>query len=387
MADYERYSRQLIVPEIGLSGLQAIQNAKILVVGAGGLGCPALAYLAGAGVGTLGIVDGDYVEASNLHRQIIHDESTVGMLKCYSAEKYLRRLNHEVQLKSYPEYLTPSNAFKILEPYDIILDCTDGPVSRYLVNDVAVILGKPIVFASALKGEAQLSVFHWRDGPCYRCLYPQSPPLNNSTTCSESGILGPVVGLAGTLQAVEAIKLIVQKKSFVEWNPSMTLYSAFSFPMFRTITIRKRQTDCAICGETPSISRADIENGSFSYEEWCAMSSEDCVHLDEEFRLDPKQCEGFEQIIDVRKPVEFDICKLSPSINLPLRTILHAQTLEDLVPCGLDPLKPALVVCKHGKDSQVALSKLLKLGMKDVKDLRGGLVAWRNDVDPSLNKY
>ncbi|ANB12317.1 Uba4p [Sugiyamaella lignohabitans] len=315
--EYLRYGRQLIVPEIGLRGQLRLKKAKILVVGAGGLGSSALAYLAGAGVGTIGIVDDDTVESSNLQRQIIHNTPRVDWPKCHSAAKFIRDLNPKVNTVTYKTRLTGDNAFDIFTGYDLVLDCTDTPSTRYLINDTAVLLNIPLVSASALKTEGQLLVLNYLSGPCYRCLFPIPPPPDSVLSCGDGGILGPVVGIMGVLQSIEAIKVITGAYEFSKYTPSMTLFSAYSAPQWRYIRMRGKKDTCAVCGSNPSITRQGIEFGEYSYEEFCGRASQ--VYLKPEERVTvetySKERDMPHTLIDVRESSQFDICSLPGSIS------------------------------------------------------------------------
>ncbi|KAM9928440.1 hypothetical protein OXX80_010013 [Metschnikowia pulcherrima] len=256
LEEYRRYGRQMIVPGFGsLESQLKLRNAKVLVIGAGGLGCPALLYLCGAGIGKIGILDNDVVDESNLHRQVLHTTTSVGKLKCDSAKEYLQRLNPHVDLATHPVRLSNENAFQIISMYDLVVDCTDTPATRYLINDVCVILGKTIVSGSGVKTDGQITILNYKNtGPCYRCFHPKPPTPDSVPTCSEAGVLGPAIGLTGIALATETIKVVSDyyKDNF---TPFIAMYSAFPQQTMRVFKMRNRQASCAACGDQPSISK------------------------------------------------------------------------------------------------------------------------------------
>lgn len=315
LEEYQRYGRQLITPQVGINGQLALKNSKVLVVGAGGLGSPALAYLAGAGVGHIGIVDNDSVDVSNLHRQIIHNTDTVNTPKVISAKKFIEKLNPNVRVVCHEQRLAPQNAFTIAQGYNLILDCTDTPATRYLVNDTAVILSIPLISASALKAEGQISVLNYKSGPCYRCLFPIPPPPDSVLSCGDGGILGPVVGIMGVTQSIEAIKVLCDK--YDDFVPFLGIYNAYSFPPWRYMQMRGRKSSCSVCGDNPTISRESIENGSVDYVEFCGRPS--AIGLARDYRIVPEAFEklkiGHNTILDVRESLQYSICSLPGSIS------------------------------------------------------------------------
>ncbi|KAB8078838.1 hypothetical protein BDV29DRAFT_187726 [Aspergillus leporis] len=427
--EYRRYGRQMIVPQMGLQGQLKLRSAKVLIVGAGGLGCPAAQYLAGAGVGTLGLVDGDTVESSNLHRQVLHRSKNVGKLKVDSAIESLQELNPHPTYIAHRAHLASEDAADIFKNYDLILDCTDNPATRYLISDTAVLLGKPLVSASALRTEGQLMVLnnppqpvgHKTGGPCYRCVFPRPPPANSILSCADGGILGPVVGTMGVLQALEAIKVITAAGEDAK-PPSLHIFSAYSSPLFRTIKLRSRRPNCAVCSAEASVTLETVKSGSTDYVFFCGTVSPEKLLLPEE-RISPLEYRAKyplastinplskkPTIIDVREKVQFDICKLENSVNIPISRILSSSTIKarengDLTD-GLTPLPPWLpadvaspdstdpiyVVCRLGNDSQIAVKRLKELGLdrggeRVIADIRGGLRAWREQVDPEWPQY
>ncbi|KAE8552572.1 Urmylation protein [Talaromyces marneffei ATCC 18224] len=413
--EYQRYGRQMIVSQIGLPGQLKLRSASVLLVGAGGLGCPAALYLAGAGVGTLGMVDGDTVESSNLHRQVLHRTKNVGKYKVDSAIQYLEELNPHVKYHAYREHLTSQNAPLIFQNYDIILDCTDNPATRYLISDTAVLLGKPLVSASALRTDGQLMVLNnppkpvgdLSGGPCYRCVFPKPPPADTVVSCADGGILGPVVGTMGVLQALEAIKVLTKPASQnADDRPALHIFSAYSNPPFRTIRLRGRRANCAVCSSEPTITLATLHSGSTDYIQFCGSANFPQV-LSKDERISVREFEPIYDskkytLVDVRDPVQFGICSLENSINIPISQILQGkvldnkqETLQSLFPpevASTDSTDPIYFVCRMGNDSQLAVQKLKELGLDQngkrfVGDIRGGLKAWKAEVDPEWPEY
>lgn len=399
--EYKRYGRQLIMPEIGLEGQLRLKTARVLIVGAGGLGCPAAAYLAGAGVGTLGLIDGDTVEASNLHRQIAHSTSRVGWTKVSSAISYLRDLNPLVKYVGHETHLEPSTALDMFKQYDLVLDCTDHPTSRYLISDACVLAGKPLVSASALRTEGQLIVLNnpprqpgdETGGPCYRCVFPVPPPPDTLTSCSEGGILGPVVGTMGVLQSLEAIKLLTTPPPASAPRPVLQLFTPHSSTPFRSIRMRSRRRDCAACGASPSISSESMSAGLMDYVAFCGAVS--IPRLDDASRIAPEQLvdarrDGEVVVVDVRPAVEHGICNLEGSMNIPFTELgaVLKQSEHEQRPAWLDA-KDVVIVCRLGNDSQRAVGAIKASGLArgNVVDVRGGFKAWREEVDREWPDY
>ncbi|PTB66833.1 hypothetical protein BBK36DRAFT_1198585 [Trichoderma citrinoviride] len=408
--EYERYSRQMIVPNFGLQGQLNIKNAKVLLVGAGGLGCPAAAYLAGAGVGTLGLVDGDAVEVSNLHRQVAHSTGRVGMMKVDSAVAYLKGLNPTITYHAHATHLTPQNAEEIVSGYDLVLDCTDHPTSRYLVSDICVLLSKPLISASAFQTSGQLIVLNNPPGrgPCYRCVFPKPPPPESVVGCGEGGIVGPVVGVMGVLQALEAIKLLVRgdhhlKKRVDEEQQQqevgMLLFSAMGDVPFRTVRMRGKRKGCFACaGDASALTLTELKT-SLDYVQFCGVN-EPVKLLRPEERISVAEYERIARekrahvLLDVREKEHFELCSIPGSVNVPISRFTArregaAQELDDLIPGGVPPDAPIYVVCRVGNDSQVAARKLKDWGVgrngeRFIGDVLGGLRAWKDGVDPSL---
>ncbi|KAG0047337.1 Molybdenum cofactor synthesis protein 3 [Gryganskiella cystojenkinii] len=384
-----RYSRQLILPDFGIHAQLDLRNSSILVVGAGGLGASCILYLGGAGVGRLGIVDHDTVDTSNLHRQVIHNEARQGMSKAQSAALSVRLLNPLCNTVVHDLVLDSSNAQPIIDAYDIVVDATDNVATRYLLNDACVLGGKPLVSGSALRLDGQLTIYNYRGGPCYRCLFPTPPPSETVTNCSDGGVLGVVPGIVGCLQALEAIKIAT--KMNVEDPPTMTLFSANSSTMFRTIKLRKRKPECIMCGDAPTITRL------IDYVKFCGSSATDKTP---DLFLIPFQerltVEGYKQILethtphlllDVREKVQFDICSLPSSLNIPLKAL--PQSIEQVKEHLQGRSEPIYIVCRRGNDSQPAVKILQEQGITtgDIRDIVGGLEKWANRIDPEFPKY
>lgn len=403
--EYTRYGRQLILPSHGLQGQLNLKSSRVLIVGAGGLGCPAAAYLAGAGAGTLGVVDGDTVERSNLHRQIMHRTSTIGMNKAASLVAALREINPLPTYHVHAEPLTTINATSIARNYDIILDCTDTPASRYLISDTAVLLRMPLVSASALKTDGQLMVLNdpplpagtdgGRGGPCYRCIFPRPPPAESVLSCGEGGILGPVVGTMGLLQALEAIKLIVRGIGKGEnegeiRKPSMLIFSATGEQPFRSVRLRGRRSGCAACSAEATLTTERLEQDREDYVAFCGSARPATVRSDEQISVEAVKRDQEGLLVDVRDKVQFELCSLPGSVNVPFSEVQRWTTAED-ARASLGDQAPDVrinVICRMGNDSQVAVRKLKTLGFGDgVKDVQGGLDEWRRRVDRTWPDY
>ncbi|KAI3604569.1 molybdenum cofactor synthesis 3 [Moniliophthora roreri] len=384
LADYRRYGRQMILDGFGLEGQLGLRNASVVVIGAGGLGCPALQYLGASGVGRIGIIDHDVVELSNLQRQILHSEDTLGLPKAESASIALKRMNASLNIDTIIEALTPQNAEALLASYDVILDCTDNAPTRYLLSDAAVALGKPLVSGAAQKFEGQLCVYNLGErGPCYRCLFPKPPASENVGTCEETGILGVVTGIVGNLQALEAIKIIT---GLHDGTPSLLIFSALGIPPFRSIKLRARKPSCLACGEHKQVIQET------DYIQFCGGATPNweqrgLVDSDSGLRIsalealvdDPKV-----MLIDVRPRTEFDICHLPQSRHVPLSHIVASPSEY----AASEPDTQIFFICRLGNDSQIAAEALR--GVKPdivVKDVIGGLRAWSRDIDPSFPVY
>ncbi|KAG8833714.1 Urmylation protein [Serendipita sp. 399] len=389
----------MILDGFGLDAQLKLKDARVLVVGAGGLGCPALQYLAAVGVGKLlgliGIVDHDKVELSNLHRQVLHTEKRIGLFKVDSAALALREMNSLIEIETHKTLLHSENAREIVSRYDIVLDCTDNAPTRYLLSDTTVALGKPLVSGAAMRYEGQLCTYNLRpDGPCYRCIFPKPPTPNLVGTCEETGVLGAVCGVIGNLQALEAIKLITGQH---DGTPSLLLFSALGLPPFRTVKIRSKRPQCPACG-------AGIDGGpkieETDYVAFCGGSPTDweaarMVSGENTVRKKPIEIKEVLAaaestpwtVLDVRSPAEFSICHLDDSINVPLSELVHDPKSH------IPPEGSVVVVCRLGNDSQIAAKALQELlgvnGMKGraIVDMIGGLRAWSRDVDPNFPVY
>ncbi|KAI8944298.1 ThiF family protein [Xylaria longipes] len=417
--EYARYGRQLILPSVGIQGQLRLRSTAVLVVGAGGLGCPAAAYLAGAGVGTLGIVDGDTVEVSNLHRQIAHSTARVGVKKVASLVEYCRGLNPGVKYVGHDEHLTPRNAEDVVGAYDVVLDCTDHPTSRYLISDICVLLGKPLVSASALRTDGQLIVLNnppaaqgsADGGPCYRCVFPKPPPADSVVSCGEGGILGPVVGVMGVLQALEAIKLIAagighENESIPKepLAPSLLLFSANSSTPFRSIKMRSRRLNCFACSASSTLTLKELKSGSLDYVQFCGVTTPvNILQPDERISAThyntilTKGLEGRKLLLDVREKEHFDIANIPGAINVPFSTFQAKSRSTsngdaphlNWLPEDVASDAPIYVVCRVGNDSQLVTKKLKDMGLdrhgeRFIGDIKGGMRAWKLEVDQTI---
>ncbi len=376
--DLSRYSRHIILPEVGLEGQRKLKAARVLCVGTGGLGSPLAFYLAAAGVGTLGLVDFDVVDASNLQRQIIHSTKDIGRKKLDSAEEKLKALNPALNVVKHETMLTSANALEILQDYDIVADGTDNFPTRYLVNDACVLLGKPNVYGSIFRFEGQASVFATKTGPCYRCLYPEPPPPGLVPSCAEGGVLGILPGLVGVMQATEVIKLILGKGNSLVGR--LLLVDALDMK-FRELKLR-RNPECPVCGENPTVTKL------IDYQQFCGIMPE----TKEEKSLKngipqmtvkelKRRMDAGEdvQLIDVREPYEYQIAqiggKLIPQNDVP-------QRLSEI-----DREREVVVHCRSGARSQRIAELLKQSGYPNVVNVAGGILAWADEIDPSVQKY
>lgn len=393
--EFRRYGRQMIVPEFGsLPSQLALRNAKILVIGAGGLGCPALLYLTAAGVGSIGIVDNDTVDESNLHRQVLHSTRSVGMLKCESAKRYLNELNPNVRIIPIPVRLSNENAFNIISDYDLVVDCTDTPATRYLINDVSVLTGKTIVSASGVKTHGQLSILNFKNkGPCYRCFYPKPPKPESVSTCGDAGVFGPAIGLTGIMLATETIKVLTGYYD-ENFNPFLLLYTAYPQNSIRSFKMRGRKDDCAVCGKNPTISRDSIESGIINYSVFCGkvlynvVSPEERLSVGEVHKLISDNERAV--LIDVRPKEQFLITHLPKAINIGWeRNLSRRSSIEDYLPSDFEiETDKIYVMCRYGNDSRYALRKLKdEFGYKNVYDVVGGIDRWSREIDPNIPLY
>lgn len=373
-----RYSRHLIMPEVGMEGQKKLKAAGILLIGAGGLGSPLALYLAAAGIGRIGLVDFDVVDFSNLQRQILHGTPDVGRPKLQSAKEKLTAINPEVRLDLYETHISSANAFDLIRPYDIVIDGTDNFPTRYLVNDACVLLKKPNVYGSIFRFDGQASVFAPPAGPCYRCLYPEPPPPGEVPSCAEGGVLGILPGLVGCIQATEAIKLILGKGCPLIGR--LLLYDALemSFQQFKV----RRNPKCPVCGDKPTVTKL------IDYEEFCGLRGQETPKAAaapvEEITVE--ELHGLIQagnkpfVLDVRNPEEYQICRIAGSTLLPLPEL--PQRFAEL-----DQSKEMVVHCKSGMRSAKAIAFLKQQGFTRLRNLKGGILAWAEKVEPSMPRY
>jgi sulfur-carrier protein adenylyltransferase/sulfurtransferase len=373
-----RYSRHLLIPEVGLDGQRKLKAAAVLVIGTGGLGSPVALYLAAAGVGRIGLVDYDVVDASNLQRQVIHGTSGIGELKVESARRRMLDLNPDIQVEVYNEPFTSANAMQIAESYDLIIDGTDNFPTRYLTNDLCVLTGKPNVYGSIFRFDGQVSVFDAKRGPCYRCLFPEPPPPGLVPSCAEGGVLGVLPGTIGTLQATEAIKLILGIGDTLIGK--LMLYNALDMS-FEFVKLRKNP-NCKVCGPNPEVTAL------IDYEAFCGVPGHDhdagSVGGGWDITV-PELAERMQhgnhlRLLDVREPHELQISHIEGATLIPLGQL--AARLSEL-----DSAEEMVVFCKSGTRSTRALELLLSAGFRKVKNLQGGINAWAQEIDPSLPIY
>jgi molybdopterin/thiamine biosynthesis adenylyltransferase/rhodanese-related sulfurtransferase len=373
-----RYSRHLIIPDVAMAGQKRLKNAKVLCIGAGGLGSPALMYLAAAGVGTLGIVEFDVVDESNLQRQIIHGQSDVGRSKAESARDSVREINPLITVNVHELRLDSSNVMELFAQYDLIVDGTDNFATRYLVNDAAVLSGKPYVWGSIYRFDGQASVFWAEHGPCYRCLYPEPPPPGMVPSCAEGGVLGVLCASIGSIQVNEAIKLITGIGEPLVG--SLMVYDALEME-YRKIKVRK-DPNCAVCGVNPTVTEL------IDYEAFCGAVSEEASEAAAGSTITAAELKELLDsdkpiaLIDVREPAEYEIVSIPGSILIPKDGILRGEVLVDL------PQDKQLVLyCKTGVRSAECLAAVKRAGFSDAVHVQGGVTAWVRQVDPSLPSY
>jgi sulfur-carrier protein adenylyltransferase/sulfurtransferase len=376
--EVRRYSRHLIIPDVGMSGQKRLKNAKVLCVGAGGLGSPALMYLAAAGVGTLGIIDFDVVDESNLQRQIIHGQSDVGRSKAESAKETVQEINPYTTVILHQERLDSSNAMEIFEPYDLIVDGTDNFPTRYLVNDACVLLGKPYVWGSIFRFDGQASVFWAEHGPCYRCLYPEPPPPGMVPSCAEGGVLGVLCASIGSIQVNEAIKIITGIGDPLVGR--LMIYDALEMS-YRTVNVKK-DPECPVCGKNPTVTEL------IDYEEFCGTVSEEAQEAAMGSTITARDLKAMQDagenifLVDVREPNEYEIVSIPGSVLIPKGEFISGAALEQL------PQDRRIVLhCKSGQRSAEALAVVKDAGFSDAVHVGGGVLAWIKQVDPSLPEY
>jgi adenylyltransferase/sulfurtransferase len=375
--EVQRYSRHLIMPEVGVEGQKRLKASSILLIGAGGLGSPLGLYLAAAGVGRLGLVDFDAVDFSNLQRQVLHGTPDVGRPKLQSAKDRIAAINPEVKVDLYETHLKRDNAFDVLRPYDVVIDGTDNFPTRYLVNDACVMLKKPNVYGSIFRFDGQASVFVPGSGPCYRCLYPEPPPPGEVPSCAEGGVLGILPGVIGCIQATEAIKLIIGQGTPLVGR--LLLYDALQMS-FREFKVR-RNPKCPVCGDSPTVTQL------IDYDQFCGIRGQEApppapaggdVTVEElKRKLDAGETV---YILDVRNLPEYQICRLPGSVLIPLPE-LPARLGE------LDRAREMVVHCKSGMRSAKAIAFLREQGFKNLRNLTGGILAWAQKIDPSMPTY
>jgi sulfur-carrier protein adenylyltransferase/sulfurtransferase len=371
-----RYSRHLIMPEVGMEGQLKLKQAKVLCIGTGGLGAPLSLYLAAAGVGRMGLVDFDIVDSTNLQRQVLFGTSDVGRPKIVAAADRLRNLNPDIEIDTFETRLSSENALDILAPYDIIVDGTDNFPTRYLVNDACILLGKPNVYGSIFRFEGQITIFGYPEGPCYRCLYPEPPPPGLVPSCAEGGVLGVLPGIVGAIQAAETLKLVIGKGDPLVGR--LLLFDALAMK-FRELKLRKNP-DCPVCGTHPTVTQL------MDYAEFCGIRGEEApvtaTNLPE---ITPRELKSRLDrgddlfILDVREPHEYQICNLHGHL-IPLGELSRRVN-------ELDSSREIVAHCRSGKRSADAVEFLQKAGFRKIWNLKGGILAWSDEVDPSVPKY
>jgi adenylyltransferase/sulfurtransferase len=376
--EVRRYSRHLIIPDVAMTGQKRLKNAKVLCIGAGGLGSPALMYLAAAGVGTVGIVEFDEVDESNLQRQIIHGQSDVGRSKAQSAADSVREINPLVQVNVHELRLDSSNVMDLFSQYDLIVDGTDNFATRYLVNDACVLLGKPYVWGSIYRFDGQASVFWAEHGPCYRCLYPEPPPPGMVPSCAEGGVLGVLCASIGSIQVNEAIKLLTGIGEPLVG--SLMVYDALEMN-YRKIKVRK-DPNCAVCGEHPTVTEL------IDYEEFCGTVSEEAQQAAIGSTITVSELKELLDsdkpvyLVDVREPMEFEINRIEGAALIPKDEILRGHALAEL-----PQDKQIVMYCKNGIRSAETLAAVKRAGFSDAVHVQGGIVSWVNRIEPSLPSY
>lgn len=371
-----RYSRHLLIPEVGLTGQRKLKAGSVLIVGTGGLGSPAALYLAAAGVGRIGLVDYDVVDETNLQRQIVHGTSTVGVPKVESAKQRLLDINPHVTVETYNTLLTSENALDIVARYDVVIDATDNFPTRYLLNDACVFLGKPLVYGAIFRFDGQASVFYAKEGPCYRCLFPEPPPPHLVPTCAEGGVFGVLPGVIGAIQATEAIKFLLGIGETLVGR--LLLYDALemSFDIVRV----PKNPKCKVCGPEPEITEL------IDYEAFCGMPAHDHPEGETEWDITPKElaerlARGEHlRLIDVREPHELEIVRFPGAENIPLSQL--PERMHEL-----DSAEEIVFICHRGSRSARAVDLLRTAGFRKVRNLKGGLQAWAEEVDPDMVVY
>jgi len=371
-SEVERYSRQMVLPELGPRGQQKLKESSVLVIGAGGLGTPASVYLAAAGVGRIGVVDEDVVEKSNLHRQTIYTEEDIGKLKAVVAAERLQSVNPHIKVEPHKVRLSSANALDIMRDYDVVIDCTDNFPARYLINDACVLLGKPDVYASIFRFDGQASTFHSRKGPCYRCLFPEPPPPDNVQDCAVAGVLGVLPGIMGSIQAIESIKLMIGMGDplfgrLLVFNATDMTFNELRF---------KKNPDCPVCGEQPTV------RNLIDYEEFCgvrraAPSVQEVAPMELKREIDVGDRIV---LLDVREPFEYALCRIENAKLIPLGEL--GRRVNEL-----DRSAKTVVYCHTGVRSARAVELLTSEGFHSVRNLKGGIRAWAEEVDRKVPIY
>lgn len=400
----ERYSRQMLVPGIGLSSQSAFKSARVLIIGCGGLGCPVALYLAAAGVGKLRVCDADTVEASNLPRQILHREATsIGMNKADSIAKALAEINSQVEVECIKELVTVENVLDLLKDCDVVVDATDNVVTRYLINDAAAIKKVPLVSGAALGWDGQVSVFPFDSkSPCYRCLYPQPPPASAITNCDLAGVVGPVTGIIGSLQALQVLRILAGLPPACT-DSLLTFSGSECSKLFRQLKLRGRNPNCISCGDqgTGAIYDESIGHLKLNYVQFCGGQSQDDKNPDLNLLNDPAdritctelkelldRSNGNVLLIDVRPSNQFEFCSIPNSVLIPIDSILKSEC-SLLINSVTERTTDIIFVCRRGNDSQLAVEKYKKImpAHLRVRDLIGGLRAWAKLIDPEMPIY
>ncbi|KAJ9457722.1 Adenylyltransferase and sulfurtransferase MOCS3 [Diplonema papillatum] len=392
--DVTRYSRQLLLPDVGVDGMLKLKAGRVLVVGAGGLGSTALLYLAGAGVGTIGIVDADTVDVSNLHRQIVHTTGRQGEAKVDSAKKSLLALNPSIRVQTHAEQFTEESGLRLVSGYDVVVDATDNVAARYLINDACILQRKPLVSGAALKWEGQLSVYNYKGGLCYRCAYPNPPPVKSVTSCADGGVVGAVPGTIGALQAIEVQKVLMGMPPGKVMSGRILMFNALDMTTV-TINHRPKNPDCAVCGVHPTIQSLR------AYSEYlckpCEATGGDsalaagneitCRELDS---LLQTSAAPQPLLVDVRLPTEFAITRLRGSVNVPLPSLQDGTRLPEAQALYADARRrgaAVLLLCRRGVASVEATRILLEAGCAEVNNVKHGLTKWAQEIDPEFPMY
>jgi adenylyltransferase/sulfurtransferase len=404
--DILRYSRQLLLSDLGTSGLvqQAYKSARLLIIGAGGLGCPVAIYCAAAGIGNITIIDNDVVDLSNLHRQVGHREESIGLSKAHSLSSSCAALNSSINLTPIQQAFNLDNALELASSHDILVDCSDNVATRYLINDVGILSNKPVISGSALRLEGQLTVYGYDGGPCYRCIFPLAPPPHTVTNCSDGGVLGVITGIIGSLQALEVLKLLAKKHSDNNENieilsQRMLLFDGLSSSV-RNVKLRGKNNLCEVCGEKPTITMKSLKERLYDYTTFCSSQFNDkpnnivnsinftltsansgvtvkSVEVKEYEAIYNNLCNNPHILLDVRETIQYHICHLPNSINIPLRQLTGSESVQQLVGLSSAHNNPIYIICRRGIDSLLAAHNLRSLfPHTNIYNIVGGLTAW-----------